>query len=172
MSNRTFCILLAAFLMLLGAGTKVIMRIGIHDEEEAVQTASAASVEEKLISPTGTWQVSGEFGALYSEEYGQWMLRDDVLMNLGGETEIIAPMSGSIVSIQAEESGGSCIQLDHKGIVLTISPVYSLQIFEGSKVNQGDMLGIGREYLVLRAEQEEMIMDPLELASGSRKPDG
>lgn len=165
MTSRTFCLLLAAFLFALSAGTALIMR-GMQREDGTIQDAFVAVLpEERLKSPAGNWQRASVFGAQYSEQYGQWSFRDDILLEMADSAPVYAPMSGKVIRIEAIEQGGSRAVLRCRDeIEISLHPVYSLRVFEGSAVEQGDVIGEGRGSVSMKTWQAGCVIDPLTLA--------
>ena len=165
MSSRTFALILAGFLFTLSAGAVLLMRTIQPEESPSAEAFVRAAPPETLESPTGSWQTAGMFGAQYSVQYGQWSLRDDVVLMISDGAPVYAPMSGTVPETEALESGGSRVIIRcGDGTEIELHPVYSLRVFEGSRVSQGDVIGSGKNSVLLKASQNGMPVDPLTLA--------
>lgn len=162
MSNRTFCLLLIAFLFAISAGVAAFMRWNQPEDETAQDTFVSTPIAETLTSPTGSWQEAGIFGAQYSERYGQWSLKDEITLKIQSGASIYAPMSGTVSRVEAiAEGGGSVVLQCENDVQIMIWPVYKLRVFEGSRVTQNDTIGFGEEQVSMRIYQNGRVIDPL-----------
>ena len=165
MNSRTFCLMLAGFLFALSAGTYLLLTGNKPEDSVAEQTIAQAEPVQKLISPTGSWQEAGMFGAQYSEEYGQWSLRNDITFRISEDTPVAAPLTGVVKSIEEMKGGGSRVTIQCADATqILLYPVYSLRIFSGSRIEQGDIIGVGKKCLSLEARKDGQAIDPLQLA--------
>ena len=164
MKDRAFALLLAAFVMLLGAGTTAWIKAEAVEESAQNQTdvpsvQSGTRVEEEFLLPVaGT--VEREFGAEYSEEYGQWTMCPYIELITRENAQVSAPLSGTITRIEARSEGGSCIALECGQTVVEIFPVYYVRVAEGNSVRQGEVLGSAHGRLIVQAVEEGYVKDP------------
>ncbi len=171
MKNRTFALLLAALVMLLGAGATAWQKVRQEDgvqmqaQSAAVHSRENTEGEEFLIPVFGTTEQ--EYGAVYSEEYGQWTMCPHMTWTVEYGREVYAPLSGTVTKIEAGTEGGSCVHMDCGQAVLEIFPIYNVRVFSGSRVEQGEVLGEARECLRVRAYQNGLPIDPRRIGKTS-----
>ncbi len=169
MSNRTFCVLLASVLMLLGAAASLFKK-GIDSAEISVQDASAQVEQEakaeEILLPAFSW-IAESFGAAYSEEYGQWFFREKMTIKTQAGGSLYAPVSGVVEKIEGIEaegqlfSTGSRISLRCGQVTLILYPIYGIRVFEGSRVTQHSVLGSTDDTLMMYAEKDGVPINPM-----------
>ncbi len=176
MSNRTFFVLLVSVLMLLGGVSTLMMKKDMPIRQE---TADAAAYGQKLeieeaadvlLLPEKAEIVEG-YGAVYSEEYGQWSVCEEMYLKTKTGSSIYAPLSGVVKKIEnvgAEDlmiSTGSRITIECGEANVSIYPVYGVCVFAGSNVTRENLLGTAREQLYICAQKGGRAIDPMSLTT-------
>ena len=160
MKNTTFCILLAAALMMMGA---IAMQLGrTTADNETGQTALAHQEEEE--SEMWIWPVTGaiveRFGPQYSAEHRQWTWKDEVIADTEDGAEILAPTDGIVEEIAGGEEG-SCVAIRNEdGMMIRLWPAVCVRVFEGSHVEKGMMIGSTAGRISIRLEIDGQAVDP------------
>jgi len=178
MKERNFALFLAALVMLLGAGASVWQKgrqedarmraqsaaVRIQEEREAKE-GEAKDGEEILLPAFGT--PKQEYGAVYSDQYGQWTLSECMVWTVEGMREVSAPLSGTVVRIEPQTEGGSRVRIDCGDAAVEIFPIYNVRVFSGSRTARGDVIGTARESLTLRAYRDDLPTDPRQIGKTS-----
>lgn len=167
MKNRTFCILLAICVMVLGTVAALLKKAQPEQQPDAMNISAAAQQEEReqLCMPVEEWHVEQAFGAEYSEEYGQWALNEELWLKTTADSPVYAPLSGKVAKVTAWEDGGSMLTLTCvEEITLELGPIRGVRVFPGSTFRKMDVLGIAGERMLLRAYQSGQAVDPMVLA--------
>lgn len=167
MKNTTFCVLLAATLMLMGAAAGAFMKM--DEKADDMRQASAPADERErvfMIMPIAG-EVLEPFGVKYSAEYGQWSLAESVLVAADATQTVRAPMDCTVEAIEALEGGGSCVTLTEGNVRIRLQPVYNLRVFEGSRLEVEDAFAESKGLLEIYMEREGRSVDPeKELTAG------
>lgn len=156
MRYRTVCVLMASFIMLLAAA--VCGAVRNEGEEEARQVQAAAEENEAPVLPAAG-KIIEAFGPQYSEELGQWSLNEEAVIEIEGRQQVIAPLDGLVTEIEAQAGGGSCVTMQCGETTVSLSPVYGLNVFEGSMLKRGDGIGSAREELRVHALRDGAAVD-------------
>lgn len=157
---RTFCVLLASTLMLAGAA------IGLWrgEAEKPIEAETADASSGALAGQTWRRPVGGAvreaFGAQYSEELGQWTMRECMVLQTENREPVVAPLDGSVEKVAAQTGGGSRIDMRCGDMQVSLSPVYGVRVFEGSAVQSGDVLGEAEGTLSVCAKRAGVCVDP------------
>ena len=159
MKNRAFFLLTASFIMLLTAVVSMLERSPAAEEAEKT---SAAVVREEYILPAAGKEVQ-KFGAVFSEELGQWSMRDETVIETDESCFVYAPADGRIERIEAGENGCR-ITIAGGEVKVLLYPVSGVRVFENSMVQAGALLGTAAGRLSIRAERAGRAIDFMQLA--------
>jgi len=158
-NNRTFCALLAAFLMLTGG----IVHICREDHQGGMalsgDAVEAASGQAGWISPLNSWNVLEGYGAQYDDALSQWSGRSSVLLDAEAGETVVSPMNGTVEKIE-NDGGGSWIVIAEADMKVEIRTVTGICVFEGSGVRAGDILGRAQGAIELRTWKNGECVNP------------
>ncbi len=176
MNDRTFCVLLFSFLMLLGGVSVLIMKKASPEQppiSDAAVYGQALDLEEEsieLLLPTGA-EVMEVYGSQYSEEYKQWSMCEEICLKTNTGSGIYAPLNGIVKSIESIDgaetmfSVGSRVTIECGEAELIIYPVYGVCAFAGSRVTQENLLGTALDRLYICAWKDGRKIDPMSVAT-------
>jgi len=159
MRMSTFCMLLASALLLAGALIGSLMKTSQNETEEKAHLASGQEVAETAIITVGG-RIERYYGAEYSQELNQWTKNLGSVIETEEGEEIRAMTDCTVVSAEPTE-GGSRIELTDGETTVVLQPVRRLGVFEGSRLNQGDVLGEAAGKLEISAKRGGEAVDPL-----------
>lgn len=168
MRTRTFCILLAGFMMLVGGLSNTLMKMRKADRAEE-RTAVVSAEKTYLESPVGEWRVMEAYGAQYSEELSQWTGREAVLLRTETGERLTSPMDGRVISVAAVEEGGSRIIIEEGEVQAAIGPVRGVGVFEGSYVKAGDYIGMAEGGVSFSVRINNISVDPAEMVRNAEE---
>lgn len=161
MKLSTFCVLLASALMMLGALIAGGMKYGDKEPQDQAATAlTGITDEEESVIVSG--RIVDAFGAVYDEELDQWTMREYATADAGGRAYAAANGECIVISITPEEDGSS-ILLEEKGRRIRLWPVEGVRVFEGSRLNEGDIIGTVDGEFCVSAEEGGCFVNPEDL---------
>lgn len=163
MNNRTFSILLAAFLMALCGAASLFLRN--NEVEDEPQDSAEAFVQSGplLIFPVSGGRVTEGYGAVYDGTLMQWTGREEILLYAEPGTCVYAPMEGKVSSIGPGMDEGRQVTIAAGNIQAEIGPLTGLCVFEGSSVSRGAMIGVSQGGVYMKVLQDGKAVNPLDL---------
>lgn len=169
MSNRTFCALLAGFLMLLGGMTVLIRKNG-GEADIRPQAAVSSGNGPTISSPVAGWQVLQDYGMQYNHSLSQWEMHDFILLETNEKERVFAPIDGKIGRIEECPTGGVRVLIEGGEIRVLLWPVSGLCVFEGSVTERNSVIGTAEGQICLRVESNGRAVNPGTLIGSRAHP--
>lgn len=160
MKNSTFCVMLAAVLMLMGGICARFMQNQPDDVTayEETMMISEANRQDSAMIEQAAGEIVYEYGAQFEKEYRCWSMRDHMKMN--AENTVLKAAAECVAEEIERTEGGSRLTLRAGNRRLIIWPVTGVLIFEGSRIQPGDEIGRVEEFVSFKAVDDEKTVDP------------
>jgi len=158
MKTSTFCVLLASALLLMSAlaagGIKYRDRAP-RDQTAAALTEATDEIECEMVSG----RIVDAFGAAYDERLNQWIMREYVSAEAVENAHIASNGEYTVISIEPEANGSSIV-LAEEGRRIRLWPVAGVRVFEGSRLNAGEIIGTVDGKFFISAEENGRFVNP------------
>ncbi|NLT94380.1 MAG: M23 family metallopeptidase [Clostridia bacterium] len=135
-----------------------------------LQANETAEENEETGAFSFIWPVKGKvikkYGLSYSELYGDYRLYPGIDIEVDSNTGVSAAKAGKVVLVE-ETKGSYTVEIDHGQDYLThYSNLNQVQVKEGQRVKDGEIIGQVNTYLHFRVKQKDHWTDPNNYLTG------
>ncbi len=158
MKTSTFCVLLASALLLMSALAAGGMKYRDNEPQDRAAAALTDITDEKEGSMV-SGRIVDAFGAAYDEGLNQWTMREYASAEVGENAYIASNGEYTVISIEAEGDGSSIVLAEEERII-RLWPVAGVRVFEGSRLNEGEVIGTVNGKFFMAAEENGRLVNP------------